>query len=532
MKTKAFIAAVLSLCIAAACNAQLAPENNPIVKAANLVGEKGLPKIAKQTKSPTVFKASPDRSFIKAYIEKSFDSDKERQAVFSVFSDVFKSFDSTAKGAGFADDASAAYAFAVSLLVSIGTGKELNEEAFPVLIGEFQTYFDQPGIQKATDKQKEEAYQYALCSVGSIVVYASTVKTEQDQEKVKLAALLTLKNLLGVEIEQITLKGTETTIKGTASDTQSSGGTAPGFSFEIPQGWVKETTSPWYASRVYAINGRDLTSALIRFMPAVPAKGSFSDAIRKAWKEGVPAELADKASGMVFRRYIGDGLFTQFIFGKGVEKDRKYQSLYSVYLIDCGSTWQPVVVAQVWDPAGGSSPGGDMSAGFSFPTSADLAEVMMKTFKCPSAKGKPIADKSAIVGDYSYGTQSQLQWENIYTGASTMTFVSFGGTLNLKADGTFTYTFASASGQVGATKFGSAKGHGTWSIQGDLLITKYLDYDQGDSYKRTEETFRISGVVSFSDGSKVSVLAKNLKKPINACTVADNSDYYTTKKKD
>jgi hypothetical protein len=173
-----------------------------------------------------------------------------------------------------------------------------------------------------------------------------------------------------------------------------------------------------------------------------------------------------------------------------------------------------------------------MSAGFSFPTSADLAEVMMKTFKCPSAKGKPLADKSALVGDYSYGSHSQLEWENIYTGASTMTFVSYGGTLNLKADGTFTYTFGSASGQVGATKFGSAKGHGTWRIEGDLLITKYLAYDQGDSYKRTEETFRISGVVTFTDGSKVTVLAKNLKKPINACTVADSSDYYTTKKKD
>ena len=113
-----------------------------------------------------------------------------------------------------------------------------------------------------------------------------------------------------------------------------------------------------------------------------------------------------------------------------------------------------------------------------------------------------------------------------------MTFVSYGGTLNLKADGTFTYTFGSASGQVGATKFGSAKGSGTWRIENDLLITKYLTYDQGDSYKRNEERYRIAGVVSFTDGSKVTVLTSDLKKPINACTVGNSSDYYSTKKKD
>jgi hypothetical protein len=534
MNSKAIVAAILGFCFAAVGYAQLTPENNPIVKAAILVGERGLPTTEKPDKSPTKFKAALDHPFAKAYVEKSFETQKERDAINPVFGEIFKSFDKTAKGAGFADDASAAYAFAVSLLSSVGTGKELDEDAFPTLTGQFQAYFDQPAIQKATDRQKQEAYEYALCSVGTIVVYASTAKTEQDQEKMKLAALLMLKNLLGTDVEQITLKGKETTIKGTGpakpvEAPQSNGGLAPGFTFEVAQGWSKDPKSPWYirSSGEVAYN----TSALIRFLPAVPAKGSFSDAIRKAWKEGVPAELADKASGMVFRRYLGDGLFSQFIFGKGIEKGRRYSTLFSLYMIDCGSMWQPVIIAQTWDTDGFTS-GGEMSAGYSYPTSADWAELMLKTFKCPTAKGKQIADKASLVGDYSFGNQSQLQWENIYTGASTMTFVAYGGTLNLKGDGTFTYTYGSASGQVGAAKFGSAKGHGTWRIEGDLLITKYLDYNQGDNYKRTEEKYRIAGVVSFPDGSKVCVFPDDLKKPINACTIGNSSDYYSTKKKE
>ena len=534
MKTKSLVAALLVFCLTAGSNAQISPENNPVVMSAIQVGAKGLPSGPKPSKSPTTFKASTDHSFVKTYIEKLFDTQKERNAVTPVFNQLIESFGKTAKEAGFPDDASASYAFAVSLLMSVSNGSELDEEAFPTLIGQFQNYFNQPSVLKATDKQKQEAYDYALCSIGSIVVFLSTAKTTEDVDKVKLSAALMLKNLLGTNPEQIILKGKETTIKGTgptkpAEVPAATGGMAPGFSFEIAQGWVKDEKSSWYVCRSNHYD--DVTSGLIRFLPAVPAKGSFSDAIRKAWKEGVPAELADKASGMVFRRYIGDGLFCQFIFGKGVEKDKKYSTLFSVYLVDCGSMWQPVILAQTYE-TNGFSAGGDMSAGFSYPTSADWAELMMRTFKCPSAKGKPIADKSAVVGDYSYGSSSQLQWENIYTGASTMTFVSYGGTLNLKADGTFTYTFGSASGQVGATKFGSAKGSGTWRIENDLLITKYLTYDQGDSYKRNEERYRIAGVVSFTDGSKVTVLTSDLKKPINACTVGNSSDYYSTKKKD
>ena len=172
-----------------------------------------------------------------------------------------------------------------------------------------------------------------------------------------------------------------------------------------------------------------------------------------------------------------------------------------------------------------------MSASFSFGSTADLAEVFLRTLTCTGIKSKPIVDKATMVGDYNYGSSSALNFENVYTGATALNVISYGGTLHLKADGTFSDTYSSASGFVGATTFRGAKGKGHWLIQGDILVLNYTEYDQGDSYKRKEKKYQISGVVLFSSGEKVVVLKDSLDTPINAVTVQNRSEYYSTAKK-
>ena len=180
MKAKTLAALLLTTLLSSLGFAQVSPENNPIVAAANVVGHKGLPATTAPAKSPTVFKPAAAQVFAPHYIEKTFESATEREAVKPVFDNLFQSFSKTTAGAGFANDSSAAFAFAVSFLHSIASGSELDEEAYPVLIGQFQAYFNQPAIQKATDKQKQEAYEYALCSVATVAVYATSAKTEDD----------------------------------------------------------------------------------------------------------------------------------------------------------------------------------------------------------------------------------------------------------------------------------------------------------------------------------------------------------------
>ena len=62
-----------------------------------------------------------------------------------------------------------------------------------------------------------------------------------------------------------------------------------------------------------------------------------------------------------------------------------------------------------------------MLASTSYAATAELAERFIATLRCPAAKGRPLVVKDALVGDYSYGSSSSLQWENIYTGATSMT---------------------------------------------------------------------------------------------------------------
>lgn len=534
-----FFAVPFFLALVASTNAQLAPANNPVVDAIGRIGSTGLKDSSKPAKSPTLFKASGKREFLDNYLAAAYETQELRDGVKPVFEKLFESFDTTAKTAGFANDASGAVAFSVALLHSLATKSELDDQAFMVLIDKLQTTLDVPTVRNATDKQKQEAYEWAICTAGSVVVAANGAKTESDLEKIQTLSAISIKALIGGNLDQITFKGKDVSVKPLKVEKQpigdnGGGGLAPGFSLSVPEGWVKDTKSSWYVSRYRDPkhgNNADTVSALVRFLPAVPAKGSFSDALRKAWKEGVPPELADKGSNMVFRRYVGDSLFSQFIYGKGLEKGRESQSLFSVYLIDCGAMWQPVVIAQIWDSAYPNAVGADMSAGFSYGTSANMAEQILATFKCASGKGKPIVEKKDLAGEYNFGNYASMDYVNIYSGATSTSYVSYGGTLSLASNGSFIYNYSSASSNGGLAKFAGVKGAGKWTIDGDVLTTAYSQYDQGDSYKVKEHKYRIAGLVVFPDGEKVAVLIQDLKKPINAVTVGDRSEFYTTKKK-
>lgn len=474
-----------------------------------------------------VFKPSGSHPYVKTYTDDLGLTGDARSALESGLDGIFTNYAKQSESMGQANDPATAYGFSVSLLYSLATGKALDDKAFLVLNNKVRAALSD--IQ-ASDAQKQEFYEWSLCNSGLVITVAGAAKDEASTKQLRRLAEAQLLALTGAKLDQITLDGSIASIAGVPRQEPSAsvGGRASGFSFAIPEGWSEN--SGWIVAT--KAKGSSISSALIRIPDAVPATGSFSDALHAAWNRYVPSEIRDRASGMVYRRYIGDGLFSQFIIGSGPEAGRSWDTLFTVFLIDCGSTWQPVVLAQTWRSTYGQNPsGGSLSAQFSFPETCDLAEVMLATFKCPAAKGKPIVDKSALVGDYGYGSSGVMNWQNIYTGSVTMTINSYGGTLSLNADGSFTDTFASANGAVGATQFRSSKGAGTWSISGDILVLKYSMYDQGDSYVRKEYKYRIAGLVTFSDGVKVAVLKTNLNQPVNSVTVANSSDYFTTKKK-
>lgn len=286
--------------------------------------------------------------------------------------------------------------------------------------------------------------------------------------------------------------------------------------YTLPAGWRQD--GPWWVREQVDPTG-PITTAQVRLAPAIPATGDVGDALRGQWRAQVPPELADRASGMVYRRYVGDGLVAQFVIGRGRERGRKADSLFTVYLIDCGAAWQPVVVAQTYaDPSTNVEAVVSHSGGFSFSTSAAMAEELLATLRCPAGRGRALVDPAALVGHYHYGSGAGLQWENVRTGATTMTSISWSGELELRADGTYASRFRSASGEVGRLGFAGEEHAGTWRVEGDLLVLA------GDQERRQ----RVAGLTRFQDGVQALVLLRP-GVAVGPTTVTDPADLYTTR---
>ncbi len=458
------------------------------------------------------------------------DTAEERKALTDGLTSFIEGYEESAKAGKFENDAAAALGFSISFLYGVAKGVEVSDTTMLPLIDSLRAALDQPDVRKATDAQKQEFYEHSLCMAGLTLLLASGVETDAQKTQLRTLATSNLETLTGAKLDQFELRQDVLTIKGKLPE-PTSGGLAAGFSFSPPAGWQK-SGNWWVKSKIENRGGGDeVRSAMVMFLPAVAAQGNMGDALRKAWEQSMPKGLEGRAGGMVYRRYVGDGLFSQFIFGRGREEGRRSDTMYSLFMVDCGKQWQPVIIAQTYEDRGLIKTGEEMMGSLSYSESWPIAEEALAALRGPGPKFVPIVSADALVGNYNFGSGANLQWENIYTGATTMTFVSYGGELNLAANGTFTYRFVSASGQVGAMRTGNARGSGTYRIERDLLICTFKEYDQGDSYKAKEHRYRIAGLVQFAGGEKVAVLISQANVVPSCITLGDSSHWYTTKKR-
>lgn len=508
------LALILSVATAASAQSQA---GNPVADAARAIGRGGLKESAPPDPAPTRFKPDGTRRIVAAYTRQAAGEEAQRKALEDLLLKLIEGYEKTAEQIGAAGDASGALAFSVAVLYSVAKESELDDAAFLALLHRFRVTLDVPSVREASDAQKQEFYEWSLCAAGTVLSTAQLAETPEAKAKLRKIASAQIENLIGVDADRLTLKGKEITIKIPPA------AAADGFTFTPPEGWVVD--GAWHAFRkAENARTRNVRSALVRFPASIEAGRDMGLTLGTLWKQLVPAEMAGRHSTMVYRRYVGDGLPAQFIHGVGREKDRKSDSLYSLYLIDLGARWQPVVVAQIYDdPDNAFETSVEMAAGYSFGDTAAIAETFLATLRCPSAKGRTLVSKEALAGEYQYGSDAMLQWENIYTGATSMTITSGGGTLNLKPDGTFAYSFGGAAGVVGQLKFASDTDQGTWDVKGDLLVLS--------STTGKERKYRVAGLTTFTDGVKVAVLLSRLDAAVNAVTGGTRSDWYSAKKK-
>ncbi len=542
--------ALVLLWSAAVANAQPVAAADPVLARARQLGQLGVPSMAAPprpaAKSPGAFRPARGRVLLESFLTSMFDDPAEREVMRATLPQVMAAYETEAKKLGVANDAAAALTFSLVMLHAIATDTEPSDDAFVAMVPRLRAALDTPTVRKATDRQKQEAYELAIYTASMLVALSEASTNADASAKLREAARASLRGLVGAEVDAIHLAGAQPEIVASGGADAASpappppagpapaapsaplapGALAPGLGFAAPQGWTQN--SGWHIGSIR--DGTDVTSALVRFLPAVEAKGSFGDALRAAWQRYIPAELAGRTNDMVFRRYIGNGLSAHFMIAAGPEKGHENDSLFSLYLIDCGAAWQPMVVAQTYQSDGA---GLQMSTRFSFPKSAQLAEAAIATVRCGGALGQPLVDAKALVGNYYFGNSASMEWVNIHTGATSTTFVSYGGRLHLKDNGKLDYEYSSASNQGAGTRFGVIRAAGTWKIEGDTLVVTYSKYDQGDDYHKKGERYRIASAMSYADGEKLTVLrsGNDYDAPINAVTVGDPSTYYSTKKR-
>lgn len=432
---------IAALCQAYSLSAGQVPKGNPLVTASQKIGEVGLVTDSVAAKDGWAFKPSGKRDFIKAHAKIFSDVASEQEALEKAMYAIVDQYEAIGKQLKQENDPATALAFSVAILHSLATGNELPQPKFLEMTGRFRSVLSPV---TASNEQKQEFYEWVLSSASSLIVLGGTATTPDSVAKIKTLATAQLKALTGAELSQFDFSGETVKVKGSAKPIAapiSKGGLAPGFQINAPAPW-REVGGWWVNEKLETRNvvTQACTAAHVRFLPAIEAKGNMGDALRSLWKSDLPAEMEGKAGAMVYRRYVGNGLFAQFIFGMGQEKGRRTDTFFTLMLVDCGSYWQPVVIGQTYEDRGEVLSGESLTAGFSYPVSSAQAETLLSSFRCSGAPvDQPIAVPASLAGEYNFGNGSTMEWVNIYTGATSMTFVSYGGSLNLAANGTFTY---------------------------------------------------------------------------------------------
>jgi hypothetical protein len=259
----------------------------------------------------------------------------------------------------------------------------------------------------------------------------------------------------------------------------------------------------------------------VRVLPAVPASNAnFNDVLRNQVKTYVPQELQASMSGLTYRRYVGDGLVAQYIQGQGIERGRKGNSWFVTYLIDCGATWQPLIVAATYDehPPGA---GFEMNIGFALPTAMNAVEPLLASVRCEGTKNQTIVDPATLAGHYYFGSGAAMDYVHVFTGASSTQYVSYAGEYDLRSNGTVAYRYSSAGNLGAGTTFAGDTGVGKWTIERDMLIIALNG--------RKPKALRIAALQNVGD-ARIAVLLDDgkLAAPTN---VSDTREYYSTKQK-
>ena len=215
--------AALTIALTSSLFAQVAPKENPLVDAAKKLGVSGLSKEKTPEKSPLLFKPSGERIYVDKYLTDMFGSGEEKAGMRSAVLEIMESFEMSFKEGKVENDGASALALSLTIIYAVVYSAEVEANAIDDLTNKLRASLNTPEIQKATDKQKQEFYEWSLASSAVIIAMAAGAETPEQIGRVQALAGAQIKNLIGTDVANLVLKGKSATIVP-KKDTQGSRG--------------------------------------------------------------------------------------------------------------------------------------------------------------------------------------------------------------------------------------------------------------------------------------------------------------------
>lgn len=272
----------------------------------------------------------------------------------------------------------------------------------------------------------------------------------------------------------------------------SPGGTGgQGFSMKLPPGFTDQGNGVW--EHVVREDTQTRTLKVSR-LDAVP-RGDPQAILERLWRDAVTSkpEYAKFGPPLPQRRFTQNGARAHFVRTRVWSNGSDAGRYISIYLIEADDQFVPLIITQ---DIADTSIGSVMIIQYSWGKSHAPIEELFKNIN-GSPTGVPLIDDEEVVGHFTMGDTSTLQWVNTMTGGTSMTAVARAIEYTFQDDGTFTYQFSGGSGVVGAMKFGTEKDQGRWKIEHDVLV---IDGDLRD------RKYFITGAGHAPNGTKLLLL--------------------------
>lgn len=495
--------------VAAASFGQEEFSGNPVIQVGRTFGTGGFDASKTLQSGPSEFKKGRSTGAA-AKVIGALEVDQETEnTMLEGVAELQKNFEAAAAEAGQKPDVAAAFGFFLQITLTISKGTELNAAHVDASLPQLKAFFNKPAVQQATDAQKQEAYEFYIASASVPLLLALAAgDNEQVADGIQRFAGGLVLGMTGAEAGAISYSARGLAVKAVAAPTMASTGARPAggpqlgtgqFKYSLPAGYREE--GGWISKVVAAETQGDKVGAYFRVLAPIPAQGSMDDALFQLWGQVIPDGI--KPREVVFRRYVAGGAYSQFLFGNGPERGNTWDTYFTLFLIDLGGSWQPVVMAQGFIPDPTFMMGASMTAHYAQFQNGPIAAEFVDTWQAAGAPKRALVTKEEVTGLFKGGAGATQHWANAITGQyAGMTFSTYAIDYNIKGNGTFDYKFVGASGAVGAMRVTNDTDSGNWSIEGDLLTLR------GAKYQRT---FRVWGFTRYPDGRRVLLLNENLK---------------------